>query len=284
MKNILVLGSTGMAGHVVTLHLERIPNFKVYNLSHKKKLNDESIIMDVMEIHKFNELLDSLKLDVIINCIGILNEDAEKNIDKAVFLNGYLPHYLEYKYKNTKTKIIHISTDCVFSGKDGNYYEESFKDGDNIYARSKAIGEIINNKDLTFRTSIIGPDINYDGIGLFNWFMKSKGKIYGYKKAIWSGISTIELAKSVVSSISQELTGLYHLVPDKAINKYELLHLLKNEFRRNDIDIIKFDYYKIDKSLINTRSDFSYKIPLYEDMIKDMKIWIDENKSYYHHY
>lgn len=284
MKNILVLGSTGMAGHVVTLYLEQIPYFNVYNLSHKKKLNDKSIVMDVMKSNVFSEFLDSIDLDVIVNCIGILNKNAEQNIDKAAYLNAYLPHYLEYKYKDTKTKIIHISTDCVFSGKDGNYHEGSFKDGNNIYARSKALGEIINDKDLTIRTSIIGPDINYDGIGLFNWFMKSKGKIYGYTKAIWSGISTIELAKSVVSSISQDLTGLYHLVPDKAINKYKLLHLLKNVFKRNDIDIIKFDNYKIDKSLINTRLDFTHEIPSYEDMVEDMKIWIDNRKSYYHHY
>jgi len=114
---------------------------------------------------------------------------------------------------DTAVKIIQISTDCVFSGKDGGYKEDSFRDGDTIYARTKALGEINNNKDLTIRTSIIGPDINEDGIGLFHWFMKQSGTIYGFRNAYWTGVTTIELAKGIEKFIEYNVTGIYHFVP-----------------------------------------------------------------------
>ena len=90
-----------------------------------------------------------------------------------------------------------MSTDCVFSGKTGWYSETSSRDGETFYDRSKALGELENNKDLTFRNSIIGPDLNKNGIGLFNWFMKQEGQIYGFTKAIWTGVTTLTLAKAM---------------------------------------------------------------------------------------
>lgn len=156
-----------MLGHVVVNYFEE-KNYNVYNLSHRIKINEKTKLMDVTNFYEFDNYLKELNLDVIINCIGILNQAAEQNPDKAILLNSYLPRFLEKKYSDTKTKIIQISTDCVFSGKTGNYQEVSFKDGESIYARTKALGEIDNEKDLTIRTSIIGPDINEDGIGLFH--------------------------------------------------------------------------------------------------------------------
>lgn len=284
MKSVLVLGSTGTAGHVITMHLSKNSYFKVFNLSHRNKLNEKSVTIDVMDIEKFGAYLDSLSLDVIINCIGILNQFAERFKDKAVFLNSYLPHYLEYKYKNTNTRIIHLSTDCVFSGKDGGYTEASFRDGDRFYDRTKAIGEVINDKDLTFRTSFIGPDLNRYGIGLFNWFMRSSGEINGYVNVYWSGITTIQLAKAVEMAILSNMSGLYHLVPDSKISKYELLKKLKFKFNRKDLVINKYEGKHTDKSMINTRKDFLYRVPAYDIMIDEMKEWIETHKSIYPHY
>ncbi|MGF7060014.1 sugar nucleotide-binding protein [Brassicibacter mesophilus] len=284
MKRILVLGSTGMAGHVITTYLEKNPKLEIYNLSHTRKLNNKSIIMDVMNIEELNKYLNKIKVDFIINCIGILNKYAEMYMDKAAFLNGYLPHFLEYKYKNSDTRIIHLSTDCVFSGKDGNYTENSFRDGDSFYDRTKTVGEIINNKDITFRTSIIGPDMNPDGIGLFNWYMRNKGEINGYVNAIWTGVTTIELAKAIECAIFSDLTGLYHLVSDTSINKYELLSLFSLIFSRKDLIINECEDIRVNKSLINTRTDFSHRVPTYYQMINEMKKWIDENKMLYPHY
>ena len=195
-------------------------------------------------------------------------------------LNSYLPRFLEKKYMNTKVKIIQISTDCVFSGKTGNYTENSFCDGDSIYARTKTLGEINNNKDLTIRTSIIGPDINEDGIGLFHWFMNQKDTIYGFKNAYWTGVTTIELAKGIEILIKNDVAGLYHFVPNEKISKYNLLNIIAEIFNRNITIIPKEDYY-VDKSLINTRTDCKYVIPTYREMIEEMKNWIDKNPQIY---
>lgn len=279
MKTILVLGSSGMLGHVVTKYFEE-KSYDVYNLSHRIKINERTEIMDVTNFSEFDKYLNKLKVDVIVNCIGILNEDAENNPDKAILLNSYLPRFLEKKYMNTKVKIIQISTDCVFSGKTGNYTENSFCDGDSIYARTKTLGEINNNKDLTIRTSIIGPDINEDGIGLFHWFMNQKDTIYGFKNAYWTGVTTIELAKGIEILIKNDVAGLYHFVPNEKISKYNLLNIIAEIFNRNITIIPKEDYY-VDKSLINTRTDCKYVIPTYREMIEEMKNWIDKNPQLY---
>lgn len=284
MVNVLVLGSSGMAGHIMTLYLEENEKLNVSNISHRTIINDKTVVMDVTKFDLLNEYLNKTTPDFIINCVGVLNQYAEENKGNAILLNGYLPHFLEEKYKDSSTKIIHISTDCVFSGKDGNYYEDSFRDGDTFYARSKAIGEIINGKDLTFRTSIIGPDINKNGIGLFNWFMKSTGEINGYANAYWTGVTTIELAKAVEFVIFNNITGLYHLVPSQNINKYDLTNLFKAEFNREDIKIIRYENYSVNKSLINTRSDFNFTVPDYVSMISEMRQWIEKHEELYPHY
>ncbi len=276
---MLILGSSGMLGHVVTKYFEE-KSYDVYNLSHRIKIDERTEIMDVANFSEFDKYLNKLKVDVIVNCIGILNEDAENNPDKAILLNSYLPRFLEKKYMNTKVKIIQISTDCVFSGKTGNYTEDSFRDGDSIYARTKTLGEINNNKDLTIRTSIIGPDINEDGIGLFQWFMNQKGTICGFKNAYWTGVTTIELAKGIEILIKNDVAGLYHFVPNEKISKYNLLNIIAEIFNRNITIIPKEDYY-VDKSLINTRTDFKYVIPTYREMIEEMKSWIDKNPQLY---
>lgn len=284
MTTVLVLGSSGMAGHVMTLYLEQNTHFNVTNLSHKKKLNARTVILDVSNLDEFNRYLDENHFDVIVNCIGILNQYADQNKSTAVLINSYLPQFLAFKYRDSDTRIIHLSTDCVFSGKSGAYQEASFRDGDSFYDRTKALGELVNDKDLTFRMSIIGPDMNPEGIGLFNWFMKSTGAVYGYKNTLWNGITTIELAKAVEAAIVSGLTGLYHLVPKENISKYDLLKLCQKVFDRQDIKIIPYENPLTDKSLINTRDDFGFAVSNYGKMIQDMKVWVDMHKSLYAHY
>ena len=284
MTTVLVLGSSGMAGHVMTLYLEQNTHFNVTNLSHKKKLNARTVILDVSNLDEFNRYLDENHFDVIVNCIGILNQYADQNKSTAVLINSYLPQFLAFKYRDSDTRIIHLSTDCVFSGKSGAYQEASFRDGDSFYDRTKALGELVNDKDLTFRMSIIGPDMNPEGIGLFNWFMKSTGAVYGYKNTLWNGITTIELAKAVEAAIVSGLTGLYHLVPKENISKYDLLKLCQKVFDRQDIKIIPYENPLTDKSLINTRDDFGFAVSNYGKMISDMKAWVDTHKSLYAHY
>lgn len=283
-EKIMVLGSAGMAGHVVTTFFEEKTGYEVSNLAHTRKLNEKSYLMDVSDFNSFGALLDQEVYDVIINCIGLLNQYADIFKGKAILLNSYLPHFLEEKYRGSHTKIIHVSTDCVFSGKAGTYAETAFKDGDSSYDRTKAIGEITGDRNLTIRTSIIGPDMNPGGIGLFNWFMKSEGEINGYANSIWTGVTTLELAKAMESMIHADTTGIYHLVSGKAINKYELLLLFKEVFKRSKVSIRKYDNPRIDKSLVNTRSDFHYEVPDYPSMLSEMKEWMLDHRGFYPHY
>jgi dTDP-4-dehydrorhamnose reductase len=279
---ILVLGGAGMAGHVVSLYL-REQGFDVDTLSAKSKLDSNTIQVDVTDSAKLIAALQAKPYDVVINCIGMLIQQSEERKDLAAYLNGYLPHQLEQHYKDTKTKVIHLSTDCVFSGHNAPYKEDSPYDGDIFYDRSKALGEIINDKDLTFRMSIVGPDLTEKGVGLFNWFMKQHGEIGGYTHAMWSGITTIELAKGIKAAIDQNLTGLYHLVPSQNISKFDLLNVFQKHIQ-NDVSIKPNPSLVVDKTLINTRKDFDFDVLSYDDMIKEMKEWITNHQDLYPHY
>jgi len=146
------------------------------------------------------------------------------------------------------------------------------------------LGEIENDKDLTFRNSIVGPDLNKNGIGLFNWFMQQEEKINGYTKAIWTGVSTITLARAMKKAIEENLTGLYHLVNNKRVSKYELLNLFNKYLKDDRITILQDDKLQIDKSLLNRRKDFSFKVPSYEEMVFEIKEWILNHQDLYQHY
>lgn len=283
MKKILVLGAGGMAGHVVATHL-RERGYAVTGLSARNKLDDTTILLDVTDKVSLENFLKANSFDVVVNCIGILVKQSEERKDLASFLNSYLPHLLENFYKSSPTKVIHLSTDCVFSGKNAPYKEESLFDGETFYDRSKALGEIINDKDLTFRMSIIGPDMQESGVGLFNWFYAQSGDINGYTTAIWNGVTTVVLAQAIEASINQNLTGLYHLVPVGNISKFNLLNLFRKTFSRNDITLTPTRTVTLDKTLINTRTDFDFTVPSYPDMIEDMKNWIDAHSELYPHY
>ena len=284
MKKILVLGVNGMAGHVITNYLRsQQEDYEVIAVARTQSIIIPDVLLDVTDFEKLSNLIKNEKPDFIINAIGLLNEVAEKNPDLAILINSYLPHFLESVTRDTNYKVIHISTDCVFSGKKGGYIETDFKDGHGFYAQSKALGEIINNKDITLRTSIIGPEININGIGLFNWFMHQEGNVKGYTKAIWSGVTTFELAKAIKYVIDNDIKGLYHIGNNFAINKYDLLDLFKKYTDKN-IELDSVDGLISNKSFIDTRNEFNYQIPSYDIMINEMINLIKNNKYLYSQY
>jgi dTDP-4-dehydrorhamnose reductase len=281
---ILVLGAGGMAGHTISLYFSD-QGYDVFGFSTKPvSFIKNNIVGNALEKDKFQRMLLSEDYDVVINCIGLLNKDAENNPSKAIYLNSYLPHFISDTFKGKKTKLIQMSTDCVFAGNTGPYYENSFRDGQTLYDRSKALGEIVDDKNLTFRCSIIGPDINEKGIGLFNWFMKQEAAINGYTGAIWTGVTTLTLAKAMEQAVIENITGLYNLVNNSSISKYELLCLFNKYFKNNKLTINKSDSVKLDKSLRCKRTDFSFNVPSYEQMIIEMKEWVDAHSSLYPHY
>ena len=278
MKKVLVIGSTGMLGHVVKKYLTD----KKYDVYETTRNQTNKYYFDALEnIKKIEEIIDSIKPDFVVNCIGILNKKAEDYPSQAILVNSYFPHYLDEMSEKYNYKLIHISTDCVFSGHDGgSYKEDSPKTATTVYGTSKALGEINNNRSLTLRTSIIGPDTNPNGIGLFEWFMKQKDEVHGFRKAFWSGVTTIELAKQIEIAMNSNLTGSYHVTNGQKISKYDLLTIIKDVFNK-DIKIIPDDNYSCDKSLVVTREDYKFNIPSYHQMIVEMKEWIENNKDIY---
>lgn len=281
---ILVLGCNGMAGHLISLYFKE-QEYEVIGFARSAShLLDKTIIGDASNIPLIKHILDEGNYDAVINCIGLLNQFAEENKAMAVLLNSYLPHYLVEITKNTRTKVIHMSTDCVFAGNNGPYYEDSFPNGATFYDRSKAMGEINNDKDLTFRNSIIGPDIKETGIGLFNWFMKQESSIGGFTGAIWTGVTTYTLAKAIEAAIKENLTGLYNLVNNESINKFDLCSLFNKYFKAGEIEIYPNDKLQLDKSLRRKRNDFSFIVPSYEQQIKEMREWVDAHRELYPHY
>ena len=280
---LLILGGTGMAGHTISIYFKEAGH-DVTAFSRSKVDYCKNVNGDITDFQNLKKRINEGQYDAIINAIGILNQNAEDHKSNAVLLNSYLPHFLSDTTKEMKTRVIHMSTDCVFSGKTGGYAETSFRDGETFYDRSKALGELENNKDLTFRNSIIGPDMSERGIGLFNWFMRQEGQINGFTKAIWTGVTTLTLAKAMEQALNENLTGLYNLVNNETISKYELLKLFNKYMRDGQIEILPSDNLSLDKSLINNRTDFSFKVPSYETMVAEMKEWIDNHKDLYPHY
>jgi len=279
----LILGATGMAGHTITIYLKE-QGHSVRVFTRKPFPYAEEIRGDVTDFETLRGTIQEDNYDAVINCVGILNQDAERNKYLAVLLNSALPHFLNKITSETTTRIIHMSTDCVFSGKKGNYTEDAFRDGETFYDRTKALGELENNKDLTFRNSIVGPDMKPEGIGLFNWFMKQNSPIKGYTRAMWTGVTTLTLAKAMEKAAEDGLTGLYNLVNNSSISKFDLLRLFNAYFKNNKIPIEPDEHLVVDKSLVNSRTDFSFQVPSYEQMIQEMKTWVDSHRELYPHY
>lgn len=282
-RKILILGGTGMAGHLIYFYLKATHKYNLNNTVYRTKLTSDSISCNVREEQLLKSVIIEIEPDIIINCVGALIRESKEHQSNAIFLNAYLPHLLTNLCNQVSAKLIHISTDCVFSGSKGNYKVDDFKDADDMYGRSKSLGEVINDKDLTIRTSIIGPEIKLEGEGLFHWLMAQKGNVKGYKNAIWGGITTLELAKSIEKAIDQNLSGLIHITNGEPISKYKLLVLLKEEFKRNDIIIQPFESVRVDKSLAPSKS-INFQVLGYKEMIADLKIWMKKHTELYVNY
>ena len=244
----------------------------------------DSVAGDARDTAFLTKLIGKNEYDSVINCIGILNQFAEQNKALAAYLNSYLPHFLADVTSGTDTQVIHMSTDCVFSGKRGVSTEDDFRDGETFYDRSKALGELEDGKNITLRNSIVGPDINPNGIGLLNWFMQQTGPINGFTKAMWTGQTTLQLAKTMEAAAKEKAHGLYNTIPDHAVSKYDLLRLFNHYLRNDSIDIIPVEGINADKSLKRTRFDFGYLIPDYPVMMQELADWIVKHKTLYPHY
>lgn len=283
MKKVLLFGATGMAGHIAYYYLLNTGKYEITNVVFRTPLTEDSIIVDVTNRDAVAEVVRRVQPEIILNCVGVLIKGSKEHPDNAILINAYFPHLLKKMADEVGARLIHISTDCVFSGKRGNYTEDDFRDADDVYGRSKALGEVINDKDLTIRTSIIGPELKKNGEGLFHWFMNQHGEINGFKTAIWGGVTTLELAKAIDSAIVQNKSGLVQLSNGVGIAKYDLLQLFKKIWHKQDVEILPFDGNGVNKSIAKSMR-FDYEVPTYEQMLMDQHDWMNAHKDLYLQY
>ena len=278
---ILILGCSGMLGNAMYRYLSLDKSLKVkgtirssLNIEYLdfNKTNDILTHVDVVNLDLLIKVFGQVKPDIVINCVGLIKQLAiTKDPLQAVLINSLLPHRLAHLCSVSEARLIHISTDCVFSGKKGNYLETDFADADDLYGRTKLLGEVDYPHAITLRTSIIGHESNGNR-SLINWFLAQKGSVKGFTQAIFSGLPTIELAKVVHQYIlpNPNLKGLYHLAV-KPINKFDLLNWVKKIYNQN-IEIIPCSDLVVDRSLDSHRfyKASGYNPPCWEHLIQNM--------------
>jgi dTDP-4-dehydrorhamnose reductase len=259
---ILILGISGMLGNALFRFFSANPNFETYGSvrstsariffpqSNQRKIVDK---IEVENIDSLIKLFDLVQPDVVINCIGVIKQLAEADDPLiSIPINALLPHRLACLCELNNTRLIHMSSDCVFSGKQGNYQESDIPDAIDLYGRSKLLGEVEYPHVITLRTSIIGKELN-GSRSLIGWFLEQKDVVKGYRKVIFSGLPTIEIAKIICEFIlpNPHLNGLYHLSVDP-ISKYDLLLLVAKIYQKN-IVIDPDEQIVIDRSLNSNR-------------------------------
>jgi len=279
---LLVIDSDGMIGHVVTLYLKE-QGHDVTGYSEMNSMISNCVQGELYDTESIGKVIREGAYDAVINCSAIINQWAENDKEKATWVNAYLPHFLAKITKDTGTVIVHRSTDCVFSGRRGKYEIGDIPDAESFYAKTKVLGEIVNGKDITIRTSLIGPERDLEGTSLFNWFMQQEGQVKGFANALWTGLTTLEYAKVIEQLLQQKAHGLFHCVPKEAISKYDLLCLFEKYFPKGR-KILKIENERVDKSLVYNCGSFDISIANYETMIKDMVHWIKTHKEIYTNY
>lgn len=270
---LLILGANGMAGHMLVKYFKRQAAHQVFYTTRDPR-DPGGLVLDAADISSVEKLVELVRPDVIINAIGVLNQFADADKINAYHINGFLPHRLRRSADTIGARLIHISTDCVFEGTRGSYRESDETDGTSVYAMSKALGEVRAPGHLTIRTSIIGPEIRPHGIGLMHWFMSQSGIVSGYRRVMWNGVTTLELAKAIDSLLASSVSGLIHLAHPVPISKHDLLLLFKEIWNLQHIDVVGSDIPVQDRTLVSTRDDWSYQVPHYSDMLKELELWM----------
>jgi len=280
---VLVIGATGLIGSSIFRHLSGNPNLMVFGTirnsadklffspSQAKKLHSPFL---APENHKWDKILRKIRPHVVINCLGITKHLVGGNDPLvAIPINSYFPHYLNARCKEYGARLIHISSDCVFSGNRGGYLESDIPDAEDFYGRTKALGEITDGSAITLRTSTIGHELK-SAFGLLDWFLGQKISCQGFKKAYFSGVTTLELAKIIDRYVipNVQLHGLYH-VGARKISKYDLLTQIACEYGKK-IEIIPNTTFKINRSLNSDRfyKATGYRPPSWKLLLKELHL------------
>ena len=280
---LLILGATGMLGNTCYRFLSSAPGIEVF-ASVRDPAQAEQFVsalrsnviggIDVLSDTDVQAVLTQSRPDVVVNCIGLVKQlEAAGEPTAAIAVNALLPHRLARSCDQIGARLVHVSTDCVFSGSQGHYKESDFPDALDLYGRSKLLGEVDRKGHLTLRTSIIGPELGGRVTGLVEWFLSQKGRVNGFTRARFSGVSTLEFATVLRDVVLPDagLEGLYHLAADP-VSKFDLLHELARAYGR-DIEIVPRDEPVIDRSLDagRFRQKTGYKAPDWTRMVQAMR-------------
>ena len=287
---ILIIGGNGMLGHELLSSYSNKFDVKVTlrndlkEYSRYKLFTSENTIdgIDVRSLEDVKTVLKEFSPDAVINTAGIIKQrDEARDYIQSIEINALFPHKLSVICVKNGSKLIHMSTDCVFSGKKGNYTEDDISDAYDLYGRTKYLGELEAEGCLTLRTSILGLELEYKK-SLIEWFLKQKGEVDGYCKAIYTGLTTMEMARVIEFILLKypDLSGLYQ-VASKPISKYDLLNKLANKLNRNDISINPDFEFHCDRSLNadRFRQATGYVGPSWDSMLDELVDRIETRES-----
>ena len=278
---ILIVGASGMLGYTLLHAFSQDESYEVHGtVRNERKLDSIDLQgvcvhpnIDVLSgIEGVKTLIETIKPEIVINCVGIIKQLNESKLPvHAIKINSLLPHQLASFCDDVDARMIHFSTDCVFSGNDGMYCEDSIPDATDLYGRSKLLGEVDYGRHLTLRTSIIGHELLSKN-SLIDWFLSQGEQVSGYSKAIFSGLPTIEVARLLSQYVfpNPDLSGLYHLSAEP-IDKFSLLTLVASIYDKA-VEINEDEKLCIDRSLNSSqfRSATGYKPPPWDDLVEFM--------------
>lgn len=281
-QKVLILGATGMLGHVLLKRFFHNDDFEVHGTVRKltglkQYFSEEEMkaLIPNVDADNFDSILHAFRVskpDIVINCIGIIKHlPSAKNHFMAININALFPHKLANLCEVANARLVHVSTDCVFKGTKGDYTEADLSNAEDIYGKTKFLGEVDYEHAITLRTSIIGHELQTN-IALVDWFLNQEGKVNGYEKAIYTGVTTYELANVIINYVipNESLHGLYQVASDK-ISKYDLIKLIAKTYHKT-IDIAKFSDFVLDRSLLADQFKIAsgYSTPSWGEMIQDM--------------
>ena len=277
----VVLGAAGMLGHVVTRHLEST-GLEVVGVSRQGTVGRRSVAMDLRHQTELRDLLKREGGQWVINAAGRIPAKAGRNAAEMIYINAELPRALAGWAAEDGFRVVHVSTDCVFDGSRGQYRVSERCDADDDYGRSKALGELRDGRNITLRTSIVGPELGDDGQGLLAWYLR-QNEAEGWTSALWSGVTTVELARLIAALVTGQVvtpTSLWQFSAPRAISKWELLHLVEESGPKN-LPLVKAVPGKnVDKSLVNNLPELWPVLP-YDRMFAEMWDWVALNQDLY---
>ncbi|VVB88624.1 RmlD substrate binding domain protein [uncultured archaeon] len=277
---ILILGGDGMLGHQLFKYLlsrhevrvtlrQEMTSYMKFGLFNTQNAYTG---IDVRYLERIMEVLADFHPLAVVNCVGIVkHRPASKESIPSMEINALFPHRLAVLCKAINARLVHLSTDCVFSGKKGNYLETDPSDAEDLYGKSKFLGEVHDSHCLTLRTSMIGRELSSKK-SLLEWFLAQSGTVKGFKNAIFSGFTTLELSRIIEKMLVNhyEASGVYHVSSDP-INKFDLLTLIKEKMHLA-VEIIPDETFYCDRSLDSTRfrREFNYTPPTWEAMVEEL--------------